>query len=135
MVNPLLDGEALQMKLMDIVPQMADSLAHHGYFTTTNFMEASMIQRLRDQSISLRNQGRFEQSWSEKIDVNGKAIRFDKEGVFAYVTRNWIVITNQFSISNFLHLSYIASHSSLPPICIFPHPCINNQMRARWTRL
>jgi Rps23 Pro-64 3,4-dihydroxylase Tpa1-like proline 4-hydroxylase len=61
---------------------MAKSLSTQGYFTTTNFLETFMIQRLRDQCISLRDQGRFEQSWSEKI-VNGTAVRFDKEGVFA----------------------------------------------------
>jgi len=39
---------------------------------------------MRQQSITLRKQGRFEQSWSEKIDaVSGNATRFDKEGVFA----------------------------------------------------
>jgi len=38
---------------------------------------------MRQQSINLRNQGRFEQSWSEKIDSLGKVTRFDKEGVFA----------------------------------------------------
>lgn len=41
-----------------------------------------MISLLRSQSITLRNKGRFEQSWSEHI-INGKAVRFDKEGVFA----------------------------------------------------
>lgn len=39
---------------------------------------------MRQQSINLRNEGRFEQSWSEKIDAaTGQATRFDKEGVFA----------------------------------------------------
>eukprot|EP00521_Asterionellopsis_glacialis_P010253 CAMPEP_0195306596 /NCGR_PEP_ID=MMETSP0707-20130614/37280_1 /TAXON_ID=33640 /ORGANISM="Asterionellopsis glacialis, Strain CCMP134" /LENGTH=276 /DNA_ID=CAMNT_0040370817 /DNA_START=274 /DNA_END=1104 /DNA_ORIENTATION=- len=39
---------------------------------------------MRHQSIHLRQIGRFEPSWSEKIDVStGQATRFDKEGVFA----------------------------------------------------
>jgi len=38
---------------------------------------------MRQQSINLRNIGRFEQSWSEKIDSSGRVTRFDKEGVFA----------------------------------------------------
>ena len=81
-VDPVLDMEALQGKLMATAPTMAASLSSQGYFTTTSFLETSMISRLRDQCITLRDQGRFEQSWSEKI-VNGTAVRFDKEGVFA----------------------------------------------------
>jgi len=38
---------------------------------------------MREQSIHLRKIGRFEQSWSEKIDASGKVTRFDKEGVLA----------------------------------------------------
>lgn len=38
---------------------------------------------MREQSINLRKIGRFEQSWSEKIDASGKVTRFDKEGVLA----------------------------------------------------
>jgi hypothetical protein len=39
---------------------------------------------MRDQSIALRHEGRFEQSWSESInEQTGQATRFDKEGVFA----------------------------------------------------
>ncbi|KAL3913510.1 MAG: hypothetical protein SGARI_000623 [Bacillariaceae sp.] len=82
-VDPVLDVEALQQRWTEIAPQMADDLSTQGYFTTTNFLDPSMIQRLRDQCVNLRVQdNRFEQSWSEKI-VNGKAVRFDKEGVFA----------------------------------------------------
>lgn len=39
---------------------------------------------MRQQSIHLRNIGRFEQSYSEKIDgISGKVTRFDKQGVLA----------------------------------------------------
>lgn len=39
---------------------------------------------MREQSIHLRQMGRFEPSWSEKIDaITGKVTRFNKEGVFA----------------------------------------------------
>jgi 2OG-Fe(II) oxygenase superfamily len=81
-VDPILDMEALQSKFVDTAPQMATALSKDGYFTTTEFLESSMIQRLRDQCVALRDNGRFEPSWSEKI-VHGTAVRFDKEGVFA----------------------------------------------------
>jgi Rps23 Pro-64 3,4-dihydroxylase Tpa1-like proline 4-hydroxylase len=61
---------------------MAQSLFDQGYYTSTNFLSSDSIQILRDQSIALRKQGRFEPSWSEKI-VNGSAVRFDKKGVYA----------------------------------------------------
>ena len=64
-------------------PQIARDLANDGYYTTTNFLPSSMTSLLRSQAIALRNMGRFEQSWSEKIDASGKVTRFDKEGVFA----------------------------------------------------
>lgn len=81
-LEPVLDVVALQRSLLNIVPKMSKSLDSEGYYTTTDILETSMIQRLRDQSIALRESGRFEQSWSEKI-INGIAQRFDKEGVFA----------------------------------------------------
>lgn len=41
------------------------------------------VRAIRQQSMALRRQGRFEQSVSERVDVNGQVQRFDKEGVFA----------------------------------------------------
>lgn len=38
---------------------------------------------MRQQSIRLRDQGRFQQSWSERIDPSGRVTRFDKPGVLA----------------------------------------------------
>lgn len=67
---------------------MALSLEKNGYWTNysnasnVDILPMSVIQKLRQQSIRLRDQGRFEQSWSERTE-NGKTIKFDKEGVFA----------------------------------------------------
>jgi Rps23 Pro-64 3,4-dihydroxylase Tpa1-like proline 4-hydroxylase len=67
---------------------MASSLKENGYwtnFTTDEDIEIipeESIRVIRQQSIDLRNEGRYEQSWSEKL-VNGRSVRFDKEGVFA----------------------------------------------------
>jgi len=38
---------------------------------------------MRRQAIALRSEGRYEQSWSERI-VDGEALRFDKDGVYAF---------------------------------------------------
>jgi len=81
-LEPILDVDALHRCLLNITPTMSDALTREGYYTTTHLLETSIIQRLRDQSIALRENGRFEQSWSERI-INGIADRFLKEGVFA----------------------------------------------------
>jgi Rps23 Pro-64 3,4-dihydroxylase Tpa1-like proline 4-hydroxylase len=58
-----------------------------GYYSTEgsySILPQAIIQLIRQQSIQLRQQGRFEPSWSEKIDsASGKVTRFDKQGVFA----------------------------------------------------
>lgn len=81
-VNLTLDVDNLQSTIISQAANMANSLADQGYYTTTNFLSSESIRILRDQSIALRKQGRFEPSWSEKI-INGSAIRFDKKGVYA----------------------------------------------------
>jgi len=80
--EPAIDTQELQDAIFQKAPKMSQQLAINGYYTTPNILPNSMISLLRSQSITLRNKGRFEQSWSEHI-INGKAVRFDKEGVFA----------------------------------------------------
>eukprot|EP00978_Attheya_sp_CCMP212_P048932 scaffold595406_cov63-Attheya_sp.AAC.3 len=78
--------ERLQHALLERAPEMATHLSEKGYYTTTDFLPQRIIETMRTQSIDLRHEGRFEQSWSEKIDAGTAgttAIRFDKEGVFA----------------------------------------------------
>lgn len=81
-VEPTINTQELQSTIINQAPEIVTSLTNNGYYTTTNFLPPSMISTIRAQAITLRNSGRFEQSWSEKI-VNGKAQRFDKEGVYA----------------------------------------------------
>ena len=80
--EPILNTQDMQNTIIHHAPQIARDLANDGYYTTTNFLPSSMISLLRSQAITLRNMGRFEQSWSEKI-INGKPIRFDNAGVAA----------------------------------------------------
>ena len=72
----------MQSTIINQASQIVNSLTTNGYYTTTNFLPPSMISTIRAQAITLRANGRYEKSWSEKI-VNGKAQRFDKEGVYA----------------------------------------------------
>ena len=65
---------------------MSKSLLERGYYASSgpfSLLDRDTVQILREQSIQLRTIGRFEQSWSEKIDEFGNVTRFDKEGVFA----------------------------------------------------
>lgn len=86
--DPILDVASFQQNLAIYAPSISKSLTNQGYYTTPesfSILPKEIIQIMRQQSIDLRNQGRFEQSWSEKIDaVSGTVTRFDKEGVFAY---------------------------------------------------
>mmetsp|Transcript_917 Transcript_917/g.1128 ORF Transcript_917/g.1128 Transcript_917/m.1128 type:complete len:303 (+) Transcript_917:3-911(+) len=82
LAEPELDIGDLQHRFQSMAPQMAQALQEQGYYTKTEFLDSAMIQLLRNQSISLRDQGRFEPSWSETI-VNGRTTRFDKPGVHA----------------------------------------------------
>jgi hypothetical protein len=101
-----IDADLLGQRLSQLAPSMASALTTNGYWTndtendtmnknknTENddtaaiqiihpVVDTTTVVAMRQQSMALREAGRFEQSWSESI-VNGKATRFDKEGVFA----------------------------------------------------
>ena len=62
---------------------ISHDLHHNGFFTSTNLLPPTIITTIRNESIVLRETGRFEQSWSEGFDSKGNSRRFDKEGVFA----------------------------------------------------
>ena len=84
--EPTLDTSLLQTTLAEHAADMSKSLIEKGFYASPHpfsILEKDMIKLLRQQSIELRNQGRFEQSWSERIDELGNVTRFDKEGVFA----------------------------------------------------
>ena len=87
MKEPTLDVSSFQNTLMEYAPSMSKSLITKGFYSTPepfSILPKEMIETMRQQSIDLRSQGRFEQSWSEKIDsTTGKVTKFDKEGVFA----------------------------------------------------
>lgn len=93
-IIPILNTESLQHKLRAFAPSIASSLRSQGFWTneclgvdnkadTSTLLEKEEIIAMRDQSIALRSDDRFEQSWSERIDEMGVSTRFDKEGVFA----------------------------------------------------
>ena len=76
--------EDLPAHLEKLAPSIAESLVEKGYFTTIPLLDHSVMDTLREQAVALRQEGRYEQSWSEKIqEHNGQVIRFDKPGVFA----------------------------------------------------
>lgn len=89
----MLDALELQQAILDLAPSMAQGLANDGYWTTTTTTDSAillpmtMIGLLRRQAMELRRQGRYEQSWSERVVDDGggrfRTERFDKEGVFA----------------------------------------------------
>ena len=85
--DPIIDIPSFQQTLTDHAPSISKSLTDKGYYTTPSpfsILPKEIIQIMRQQSIQLRKQGRFEQSWSEKIDaISGEVTRFDKEGVLA----------------------------------------------------
>jgi len=66
------------------INSIAESLVDKGYYTTVPLLDQSVMGTLRAQAIALRQEGRYEQSWSERIqEHDGQVIRFDKPGVFA----------------------------------------------------
>ena len=85
--EPILNAERLRDTLHDLAHSMASSLSTKGYWTNTDkqlLVSPEEVRAMRSQCIALRNEGRFEQSWSESIDAQtGKATRFDKDGVYA----------------------------------------------------
>lgn len=89
-VQPILNTELLQHRLQGVIPSVVSSLESRGFWTnfeddnTESVLKTEEIRAMREQSIALRSGGRFEQSWSERIDEStGVSTRFDKEGVFA----------------------------------------------------
>jgi 2OG-Fe(II) oxygenase superfamily len=83
--DPVLDSERLQQSILDLAPLMALGLAQDGYWTITGdaILPKDIIGLLRNQACELRKQGRYEQSWSERVVGGVFKQRFDKEGVFA----------------------------------------------------
>jgi len=84
--EPSIDVPTFQTTLINLAPSISKSLSTNGYYATPSpysILPEHSIRTMREQSINLRKIGRFEQSWSEKIDASGKVTRFDKEGVFA----------------------------------------------------
>ncbi|KAL3786880.1 hypothetical protein HJC23_013801 [Cyclotella cryptica] len=80
--TPTISAAQLQDTLLHLAPSISHHLATYGYYTTTNFLQSSSVSILRSQAITLRKQGRYEQSYSEKLE--GHTIRrFDKRGVYA----------------------------------------------------
>jgi hypothetical protein len=85
------DTDQLKTNLEGLAPTIAESLVEKGYFTIADptalfdddiHTATFCLETLRAQAEALRQEGRYQQSWSESI-VDGKATRFDKPGVFA----------------------------------------------------
>jgi hypothetical protein len=94
LVTPILNTDALTDRLHTLAPSIASSLSSRGFWTNDEndndpvlggdvLLQTDVIRAMRNQSIALRAEGRFEQSWSERMDEQGVATRFDKKGVFA----------------------------------------------------
>ena len=85
--TPSVCVEKIKNFLFQLETEISRELTAKGYFTTifdTNILQVGTIHSMRSQAIALRNEGRFQPSWSESIDsVTGLTTRFDKEGVFA----------------------------------------------------
>ena len=81
--EPTIDAQLIQDAIVQRAPEMSEHLATNGFYTCTDFLQKSTIELLRAQSTELRNKGRYEQSWSEKVRDDGTVERFDKEGVYA----------------------------------------------------
>jgi hypothetical protein len=81
--DPILDISTFQDDIMTLAPAIARGLSTEGYYTSVGILPMDMIALIRNQAVELRKQGRFEQSWSERIVGDGSVQRFDKEGVFA----------------------------------------------------
>jgi hypothetical protein len=79
--------ESVHNGLLKMQSDIATGLANRGFYSTIleeSVLSADQIRDMRRQAMQLRQEGRFEPSWSESIDpVSGVVTRFDKEGVFA----------------------------------------------------
>jgi len=86
-VEPIMDAERLQDRLQALAPSIASSLASVGFWTNNPSTECLVtedeVRAMRQQSIALRKEGRFEQSLSETTTSTGEVTEFAKEGVFA----------------------------------------------------
>ena len=81
-----IDVPDFQANLTNLAPSISKSLTENGFYSSPepySILPEQSVRIMREQSVHLRNIGRFEQSWSEKIDASGKVTRFDKAGVFA----------------------------------------------------
>jgi hypothetical protein len=94
LVTPILNTDALADRLHTLAPSIASALSSRGFWTNDDendndprlgdvLLQTDDIRAMRNQSIALRAEGRFEQSWSERMNEQGIATRFDKQGVFA----------------------------------------------------
>lgn len=82
----IIDIESFQTELSNHALSITKSLIDHGYYSTPSpfsILPQEVIRQMREQSIILQDNGRLEQSWSEKIDSVGNVTKFYKEGVFA----------------------------------------------------
>jgi hypothetical protein len=77
--------DAVHDGLLQLQSDITTGLVKHGFYSTIfESLSRESIREMRSQAIKLREEGRFEPSWSESIDpTTGIATRFDKEGVFA----------------------------------------------------
>ncbi|GMH66326.1 hypothetical protein TrST_g8841 [Triparma strigata] len=76
----------LSTSLTSLSSEISESLHSKGYWHTPDsnpLLPLSEIKLLRSESLQLRAQNRFEQSYSESITSSGHATRFDKPGVYA----------------------------------------------------
>jgi hypothetical protein len=77
--------EDLEVKLRALGKDISKDLSHKGFWSNTEpIISTDVIAELRKQAIDLRNEGRFEPSWSEAIDEQtGLTTKFYKPGVLA----------------------------------------------------
>ena len=112
-IQPIMDAKRLQERLEALAAVMASSLASVGYWTNNleeneYLVSETEVRAMREQSIALRNEGRFEQSLSETTSSTGEITAFRKEGVFAcepdgqdYYTAPDLIIYMSTLIGNF----------------------------------
>ena len=80
--TPTIDLIRLESSILSQTPEISKHLSSYGYYTTTSLLPIESISILRSQAVSLRKEGRYVPSFSEKIEGN-TIKRFDKEGVYA----------------------------------------------------
>ncbi|KAL7478431.1 hypothetical protein ACHAW6_004205 [Cyclotella cf. meneghiniana] len=80
--TPTISADQLESTLLRLAPSISLHLSQYGYYTATDVLPPSSVAILRAQAVSLRNQGRYEPSYSEKLE-GGTLRRFHKHGVYA----------------------------------------------------